>query len=102
MSNSKKELPAFCPSHDDAVLTNDLARVAEIIDELIPGRGKEIAVKVSIGTGGTLIYFPQKNNLFRDIRDQWIIEQYSAGHRVQDISREVNVCERQIWNILGK
>ena len=40
--------------------------------------------------------------MFRPIRDLWIIEMYDAGYRATDIARAVGLCERQVWNILGR
>ncbi len=100
--SDKKKLPAFNPNHETAVLNDDLARLAEIIDEVVPGRGKEIAVRISRAFGGSYIYCLQDEKLWRGVRDQWVIEQYDAGHRVPEIARAIKKCERQVWNILGR
>jgi Mor family transcriptional regulator len=99
---SSKQIENFSPAPESAILSNDLQRAAEVIDEIAPGRGKEIVVRLAREFSGTYVYFLQEEKLFRAMRDQWIIAQYDAGHRVADIARAVSLCERQVWNILGR
>lgn len=98
----EKKLPPFLPPADAAALGPDLRRAADLLDEVVPGRGKELVVQLARGFCGTYVYFPQKDKLFREARDRWIIEQYDAGFRVPDIARRVDLCERQVWYILGR
>ena len=98
----KKELPPFVLGADDASLAGDLARLAELINTVSPGLGREIVVWICREFGGTCVYFLQPEKLFREARDRWIIQQYDAGHRVPEIARATGISDRQVWNVLGK
>jgi len=97
-----KPLKPFTLTADNAELRDDLARAAEILDRLVPGKGKELVIMLAAEFGGTYVYFPQKEKLTRLNRDPWIIAQYAAGYRVVEIARATNLSERQVWNILGR
>ncbi len=102
MAAGNKPLKPFTLTADTADLRDDLARAAEIIEQLVPGKGKELVVRLASEFAGTYVYFPQKEKLVRGSRNPWIIEQYEAGYRVVDIARSVGLSERQVWYILGK
>lgn len=99
---TKPKILPFNPDANSAVLSDDLTRLADIIDSVLPGRGRELVVKIAKEFAGSYVYFQQREKIFRITRDQWIIEQYEAGHRVPEIAREVQLSERQIWTILGR
>ena len=82
-------------------LPGDLARLAQVIEELAPGRGVELALHIARRFRGTHIYCHNPDAVFRRPRNRWIREQYDAGVRVPDIARAVGLGERQIWHILG-
>jgi len=92
----------FKPDAGSAELSDDLSRLAEIIEAVLPGRGRELVVKIAKEFAGTYVYFQQDDKIFREVRDQWIIDQYLAGHKASEIAREVKLSERQVWNILGR
>lgn len=95
-------LKTFSPSPEEADLSDDLLRLAEIIDTIIPGRGKELVVRFCDNFSGTYVYFPQIGPLFREARNAWIIKQFDNGGRARDIARAAGVSERQVWYILGR
>jgi Mor family transcriptional regulator len=97
-----KPLKPFALNADTAELRDDLARAAEILDRLVPGKGKELVIRLAAEFGGTYVYFPQEEKLTRKHRDPWIIDKYAAGYRVVEIARAARLSERQVWNILGR
>jgi len=98
----KKDLEKFTPQPDDAALFGDLARMAEVIEHVAPGRGREIVVAICREFGGSGVYFLQEEKLFREARDNWIRAMYDLGHRAQALVRATGVSERNIWYILGR
>jgi len=100
--SGKKEIPPFVLRTEDASLPGDLARLAESIDKVSPGQGRDSVLAICRDFGGTCVYFLQPEKLFRESRDKWIIEQYDAGYRVPEIARAAGISVRQVWNVLGK
>jgi Mor family transcriptional regulator len=99
---TRKKICEFVPDADNANLSEDLTRLSEIIEACAPGLGRKLVIKIAKEFAGTYVYFQQDDKIFRDERDQWIIEQYEAGHKVPEIARGAPLCERQVWNILGR
>jgi len=101
-ANNRPSIRPFIPTPEQAELSEELIMMAEIIDKIAPGNGKEAVITISREFSGTYVYFLQDKKMFRKARDTWIIEQYDKGCRVVDIARNIKVSERQIWNILGR
>ena len=99
---TKPAITPFNPDAKSAALSDDLSRLAEIIDSVLPGRGRELVIKIAKEFAGSYVYFQQRDKIFRTTRDQWVIEQYEAGHKVSEIAREIKLSERQIWTILSR
>lgn len=99
---NEPSIQPFNPTPEQADLSEELFRIAEIIDTIKPGSGKEAVVSICREFAGTHVYFLQDQKIFRKARDTWIIQQYDKGHRVPEIARFVKMSERQIWNILGR
>jgi Mor family transcriptional regulator len=100
--NNDQPTRSFKPTPDQAELNEELSRMVEVVDGVIPGKGKAVVVELCREYCGSHVYFIQHQNMFRKARDNWIIEQYSQGLRVSEIARRVNISVRQIWTILGR
>lgn len=93
-------LPAdMMPRADE--LPGDLARLAVIIDEITPGQGVEITLRIAAEFRGTTVYCHNIDALYRKSRDRWIRAQFDAKARVPDLARAAKLSERRVWEILG-
>jgi len=100
MSTDLPDIPKeFWPEPEE--LPGDLARLAELVDQAVPGRGVEVTLRIARAFRGTYIYCHNIDALLRKPRDRWIREQYARGARVPDIARKVGLGERRGWDILG-
>ena len=90
----------YLPEIDD--LPGELAQLAREIAVFV---GPKMAVRIVLllerSYRGTSIYFHNVDAIRRRVRNQKIIERYSAGERVDDIARSIGMSSRQVWNILG-
>jgi Mor family transcriptional regulator len=102
LDKQRPRLQPFTPEPHEAVLPDDLGRIASLIEAQAPGKGKALTVQIAKEFAGTYVYFMQQDKLFRATRDHWIIRQYEAGYRASEIARAASLSERQIWNILGR
>jgi len=68
----------------------------------VPGRGVELALLLGEKYRGTTMYFHNVDQLFRRLRNDWLIDQYGSGVKVAELARTVRLSERQVWEILGK
>ena len=101
MTDNPNKLPEeFIPEIED--LPGDLAQLAKVLEEEVPGKGVKIVLRLEAEYRGTGIYFHNVDGFKRKIRDAWVVEQYSNGRKVDDIARTVRLSSRQVWNILGK
>lgn len=84
-------------------LPGDLARLAVIIDEITPGQGVEITLRIAAEFRGTTVYCHNIDALYRKSRDRWIREQFDPpiNARVPDLARAAKLSERRVWEILG-
>jgi Mor family transcriptional regulator len=102
LSDDLTKLPAeFMPEID--ALPGDLAQLAKIIDEVVPGMGVRIVLRLEKEYRGTGIYFHNLDGFRRRVRDAWVRSRADGGEKVKDIARDprVGLCARQVWNILG-
>lgn len=83
-------------------LPGDLSQLAKAIDEIVPGFGVKVVMRIAEEFRGTYIYFHNNDAIKRKARDRRIIDMYDNGRRVPEIARYVRLSERQVWNILGK
>jgi Mor family transcriptional regulator len=85
-------------------LPGDLAQLAMIVEEIMPGKGVVTVLRMEKEYRGTAIYFHNLDGLRRRVRDAWIIERYNSGEKVADIARDprIGLSARQVWNILGR
>lgn len=90
----------FLPTIEE--LPGELAGLARVIEEVDPGMGVRLALALEAAFRGTSVYFHNADALRRKVRDQRIVERYTAGERVDDIARSVGMSSRHIWNILGR
>jgi len=83
-------------------LPGDLAQLARVIEEIVPGFGVLIVLRIVREFRGTYLYCRNLDDLRRQARNRRIIERYDAGDRVPEIARWARLSERQVWTILGK
>ena len=83
-------------------LPGDLSQLARVIDEIVPGFGVKVVLRIAEDFRGTNVYFHNLDALLRLARNRLIIERYDYGERVSEIARDVRLSERQVWAILGK
>ena len=103
MGKDPAKLPDdFIPEIDD--LPGDLAQLARILEEVVPGQGVRIVLRLEKEYRGTGIYFHNLDGFRRRLRDAWIRARYDGGERVEDIARDprVGLAVRRIWDVLGK
>lgn len=90
----------FLPTIDE--LPGELAALARAIEAVEPGLGVRLALALEAEFRGTSVYFHNADAIRRRVRDQRIVERYTAGEKVDDIARSVGMSSRHIWNILGR
>lgn len=101
MSSDPSQIPAdLMPGIDD--LPGDLSQLARTIEEVVPGHGVKVVLRIVDEFRGTNIYCRNLDGLKRSVRDRRVIELYSAGMRVPEIARLVHLSERQVWTVLGR
>jgi Mor family transcriptional regulator len=83
-------------------LPGDLAQLAMIVEEIMPGKGVVTVLRMEKEYRGTAIYFHNLDGLRRKVRDTCIKARYDNGVRVPEIARWARLSERQVWTILGK
>ena len=83
-------------------LPGDLSQLARVVEEIVPGSGVKVVLRIAEEFRGTTVYFHNLDALLRQARNRLIIERYDKGERVPEIARDVRLSERQIWAILGK
>ncbi len=96
-----KSLPDNLVPHIEE-LPGDLSQLARAIDEVVPGFGVKVVLRIAEEFRGTTVYFHNLDALERKARNRLIIEMYDRGVRVPEIARTVRLSERQVWAILGK
>lgn len=79
---------------DETMLPSPYSEYAKII-------GVNNLYKLSKEFGGTTIYIPKAESLFKTIRDKKIKEEYN-GYNIQALARKYNVCEKTVRNICEK
>ncbi len=99
---STTELERFEPKTEDARFSDDLDHLVAIIDKIAPGIGRRAMVAIAKEFASTYVYIPKPSHIFCNARTQWVLDQYDAGHRVQNIARKCELSESQVWKILGK
>ncbi len=82
-------------------LPGDMAKLAELLEDLVPGEGVRLTLALGDQYRSTFIYFHNFDKFQRKLRNQWIIEQYGEGIKVPEIARKVKLSERHVWEILG-
>ncbi len=101
LTENLPSIPAeYQPGIED--LPGDLSQLARFIEEMVPGQGVRVVLKLAEEYRGTSIYFHNLDSLKRRIRDIEIIRRYDNGERPADIARDVSLSERQVWKILGR
>lgn len=101
MSSKLSKIPVeYWPTIDE--LPGDLSQLARVIEEVVPCQGVRIVLHLVDEYRSTSVYFHNLDALDRLIRDRWIIERYDKGEKVRDIARDVDLCERRVWDIVGK
>lgn len=95
-----RQYPDLQPTAEE--LPGDLARLAAIIDNFLPGQGVKVTLNIADEFRGTYIYCHNMDSLYREARNRWIKEQYDHGVKVPDLARQVTLSERRVWAILGK
>ena len=101
MSSETGDIPAdLIPRIDE--LPGDLSQLARAIDEVVPGYGVQVVLRIAGEFRGTTVYFHNLDAIERKARNRRIIEMYSGGTRVPEIARTVRLSERQVWSVLGK
>lgn len=83
-------------------LPGDLSQLAKAIEEIAPGLGVKIVLRVASEFRGTHIYFHNLDAIERLVRNRMILEMYDKGKRVPEIARAVRLSERQVWTVLGR
>ncbi len=83
-------------------LPGDLPELAKLIDEMVPGHGVRVVMRLAREYRSTYVYFHNLDALERKKRDIEIIKRYEGGERPADIARDVELSERQVWKILGR
>jgi Mor family transcriptional regulator len=83
-------------------LPGDLSQLARTIDEIVPGLGVKIVLRVASEFRGTHVYFHNLDAIERRARNRMILEMYDKGTRVPEIARIVRLSERQVWAVLGR
>ena len=100
MSMSNEIPEDLVPRIDE--LPGDLAQLARVIEEVCPGCGVLIVLRIVREFRGTYLYCRNLDDLRRQARNRRIIERYDAGERVPEIARWARLSERQVWTILGR
>lgn len=101
MSADLKQIPDdLIPQIDE--LPGDLSQLAKAIEEIAPGLGVKIVLRIAAEFRGTTVYFHNLDAIDRKVRNRKILERYDNGERVPEIARDVHLSERQVWAILGK
>lgn len=83
-------------------LPGDLSQLAKAIEDVAPGLGVNIVMRVASEFRGTQIYFHNLDSITRKARNRMIIEKYDNGMKVPEIARIIRLSERQVWTVLGK
>lgn len=83
-------------------LPGDLSELARVVEEVAPGLGVKIVLRVAAEFRGTHVYFHNLDAIERKARNRVILEMYDNGTRVPEIARIVRLSERQVWTVLGK
>lgn len=83
-------------------LPGDLSQLARAIEEVVPGLGVKIVLRVASEFRGTHVYFHNLDAIERKARNRIILEMYDKGAKVPEIARIVRLSERQVWTVLGK
>lgn len=83
-------------------LPGDLSQLAKAIEDVVPGLGVNIVLRVASEFRGTHIYFHNLDSITRKARNRFILEKYDKGIKVPEIARIVRLSERQVWTVLGK
>ncbi|MDP3012686.1 MAG: Mor transcription activator family protein [Candidatus Subteraquimicrobiales bacterium] len=77
-------------------LPGDLRRIAEVI-------GVKPTLDLAKAFRGTYLYVHNLDDILREIRNEEIREEYTAGKtKVNTLAIKHQLTERQIWNILGE
>lgn len=93
--------PEYHPDIED--LPGDLKRIAEAIEEGIPGEGVRLTLLLAQVFHGQPVYFRTIDNLIRRWRDDRMRAEYDAGGvTAKELATKLRLSLRQVENILGQ
>jgi Mor family transcriptional regulator len=93
--------PEYHPAIED--LPGDLKRVAEAIEEGIPGEGVRLTLLLAQVFHGQPVYFRTVEHLIRRWRDDRMRAEYDGGlFTAKELATKIRLSLRQVENILGQ
>ena len=87
------------PDWIDEVQPEDLENVSELSKEIAEVLGVPFLVRLSLFAGGSTVYIPVLDQLYRAVRDRQIREEFN-GFNWRELARKHGLTERRVRMII--